>query len=109
MANEDEMKEIDKVDRRLARLEVTVATEFQKIGQSFSEVHVRFDRVDQRLDRVDQRLDRVDQRLERVDQRFGRLEAAFKTQDVRISEGFRDIAMRIDRLASPRTRRGKRQ
>lgn len=114
--------EVMKVDERLARLEVTVATEFHEIGKQFREVFQRFDKIDQRFDGIDQRFDGIDQRLGGVDQRLDgidhrldRLEAAFKVQDDRLvaidrtmTEGFRDIGARIDRLASRRSRRARR-
>ena len=72
--------DVMKLDAQLGRLEGTVAKEFRQIGN-------RFDALDKRLDR---------------------LEVAFKSQDDTITAGFRDIAVRIDRLASRRSRRPKR-
>ena len=49
MANDEAMK----VDQRLARLEVTVAREFQAIGKNFRDVQKRFDEIDERFDKLE--------------------------------------------------------
>ncbi len=112
--------DVMKLDKQLADLEKTVATEFHKVGTRFDDVDTQLGRLEQtvarefyeigqRFAKVDARFDQVDARFDKVDTRLGRLESAFKVQDDKITKGFRDIADRLDRLATPRRRRTRRR
>jgi hypothetical protein len=85
MANEEVMK----VDKQIADLEVTLAKEFLGIKTSFKA-------VDRRLDSIESKLDTFQSDVKN----------AFQLQDDRIAAGFRDIASRLEKLASRRPRRG---
>lgn len=113
--NEEAMK----VDERLARLELTVAKEFHHVGTRFDKVDTQLGRLEEtvakefhqigrRFDGIDQRFDGIDQRFDGIDQRLDRIETAFKVHDDKLTAGFRDIAERIDRLGSRRSRPRKR-